>query len=224
MILYIFQIYYQLLFTVKNKNDYINAALFYLIILIFFPISLKYDDNLISKTSISIIIISSFLTTLFTLNRFFTEDQEEGHLLEYNLLQKKRPLYQYILIKCFIKWFFLSISLLLGTTISFILLNLPYYYYIPILTTLLITTFLLILIGSIGSALFIGYKEKGILLCLFIMPFYLPILILTTNILQTIIINETITKQTYLMSFFFFVLLIISPSICAYCLKIWSAE
>nr|AGH24301.1 ABC transporter channel subunit [Reclinomonas americana ATCC 50633] len=224
MILFLFQSYYQFLFTIKNKNDYINAILFYLIILIFFPISFKYNETLIQNTSISIITISCFLTTLFILNRFFIEDQDEGHLLQYNLLQYKSPLYKYIVIKCFIKWFLVSICLSLGTIIGFILLNLPYYYYTPLISILLMITLLLILIGSIGSALFIGYKEKGILLCLFIMPFYLPILIFTTNILQTILIHENILNEVYLFSFFFLCFLLVSPIICTYCLKLWSAE
>nr|NP_044791.1 ABC transporter channel subunit [Reclinomonas americana]AAD11906.1 ABC transporter channel subunit [Reclinomonas americana] len=224
MLLFLFQFYYQFSFIIKNKNDYINATLFYLIILIFFPISLKYNQNIIFNTSISIIIIASFLTTIFILNRFFIEDKEEGHLLEYNLLQNKTSLPKLIIIKCFIKWLLISISLILGTFIGIILLNIPFYYYLPIILILLITTLLLILIGSIGSALFIGHKEKSVLICLFIMPFYLPILIFTTNLLQTILIGETINNQFYFISLFFLFLLIFSPNICAYNLKLWSAQ
>jgi heme exporter protein B len=66
--------------------------------------------------------------------------------------------------------------------------------------SLLIGTPLLVLLGSVGSALTVSIKSSGVLLALLIFPWFIPVLIFGSNIISSAAIDISYSGQLALLA------------------------
>ena len=195
--------------------------MFYIIIITIFPVSLGYRINILDVVAIPIICVGFFITTLHALDNLFLEDRNNGLLFKYNFLSVI-TINTIVLIKLLTKCASLSLCIGIGTAIAFIFYGIEYTIYIPVLYVIILSVSMLVFVGSLGAALLVGYKEKGVLLSLMIMPFYIPMLVYILNIFNNIVAGFPIYKQMCVLIILFGLLLLVVPIACVYILKIWS--
>lgn len=216
------KLYYETTFNNKNSNHYINTTLLYVILILLFPVSLHYDFNILYTISIPTLYVCYFIIILLTLDNIFLQDKNDGHILEYHFISKKE-IYNLVVVKLFIKWVYISITLSVGVFVGFILFNIELVYYLYTVSTLIFITPVLLSIGTINTALLIGLKEKGILISLLTLPIYVPVLISSITILQSRLQGEFSIFQYPVFIIFFSITCTVSPMIITYILKIWSS-
>lgn len=221
MIHLIFKLYNEVIHLLKNANSYLNTITYYVIVLLMFPVGLNFQTNTLYVVNIPIICVCLFLITLSTLDGLFIHEVYRGHLFEYHFTHQKNIAIM-VIVKIIIKWISTTLCICIGTSIGFILFNIDLSVMPIIFIVLLPTMLILICIGSIGSSLLVGYKQKGMLLSMIIAPFYIPILILTIDTLNACLSHASISSQNTMLIYIISVLVCASPLVCAYALKMWS--
>lgn len=221
MYISLFQLYYELIIKLKDISYYINTTFFYITIIIIFPISINFRLNILSTITIPIICVCSFIIILLTLEHIFLYTKMNGYLLEYPFIQHL-PIYIIIIFKLIVQWFITSICIIIGTFVAYITYNIEILLYLIIIKTILFIIPILLLIGAMGSALLIGYRDKNILLSFIVIPFYMPVLILTLSYINNSVNNIIDIKEIYTYLLFLILLTVISPILSKNALQMWN--
>nr|YP_007890586.1 ABC transporter channel subunit [Histiona aroides]AGH24080.1 ABC transporter channel subunit [Histiona aroides] len=221
MIHMLFRLYYETVYVLRNANNYLNTITYYVIVLLMFPVGLNFQSNTLYLVNIPIICVCLFLIILSSLDGLFTYEANKGHLFEYHFVQK-RSIAAMVTIKMLMKWLSITLCISVGTCIGFVLFNIDLMIMPMILMVLVPTILVLITIGSIGSSLLVGYKQKGMLLSVIVAPFYIPVLILTVDTLNMCLQGVGLSNQNIILVSIVTVLVCASPVVCAYTLKMWS--
>lgn len=165
----------ELTVSARHKGDLANPLIFYLMVVVFVPLGISAEPQMLSKLAPGMLWVIALLATLLSLDGLFRSDYDDGSL-ELMVLSPQ-PLALTIMGKVFVHWLLAGVPLTLLAPILGVMLQLPAEGYGVLILSLLIGTGSLSLIGSIGAALTVGLRKGGLLLSLVIMPFYVPVLI-----------------------------------------------
>lgn len=165
----------ELTVSARHKGDLANPLIFYLMVVVFVPLGISVEPEMLSKLAPGMLWVIALLATLLSLDGLFRSDYEDGSL-ELMVLSPQ-PLALIILSKVFVHWLLTGVPLTLLAPILGVMLQLPAEGYGVLMISLLVGTGSLSLIGCIGAALTVGLRKGGLLLSLVIMPFYVPVLI-----------------------------------------------
>lgn len=215
------KLYYEVALTLKHTSNYGNTILYFIITLLMFPVGLNFQTNILYLINIPIICVCMFFIVLLSLDNIFTNEVNRGYLFEYHFLQKNTILYM-VLIKMLVRWVIMSFCIHTGIAISIILFNVEYTLMVILLCVFSPTILVLLAIGAIGSSMLVGYRDKGMLLSIIVTPFYIPVLISTINILNTIVQESTIANENIILICILILFVSVTPIICTYTLKMWN--
>lgn len=165
----------ELTVSARHKGDLANPLIFYLMVVVFVPLGISAEPQLLSKLAPGMLWVIALLATLLSLDGLFRSDYDDGSL-ELMVLSPQ-PLALTIMGKVFVHWLLAGVPLTLLAPVLGVMLQLPAEGYGVLILSLLVGTGSLSLIGSIGAALTVGLRKGGLLLSLVIMPFYVPVLI-----------------------------------------------
>lgn len=159
----------------RQKSDWLNPLMFFLIVLTLFPLGIGAKPNLLREIAPGIIWIAALLSVLLGSERLFRQDYKDGVLEQ--LVAARAPLFPYVLAKISASWCASGLPLLLMSPLMALLLGLDSKAYWAMVGTLIIGTPLLSLLSALGAALTLSAEKGGILLALVILPLYIPLLI-----------------------------------------------
>lgn len=148
---------------------------FYLILIIFIPLGIGANTEILANIAPGILWIGAILACLLSLDRIFQLDFEDGSLDA--LANSPLPFESISTAKAIAHW------ITTGLPLSFIsaplgyLLNLPNEAYIWLIGSLILGTPALSFIGTFAAAITVGIKRGGLLLSLLVLPLYIPSLI-----------------------------------------------
>ena len=125
-----------------------------------------------------------------------------------------------VLAKTIVHWVVTGLPLSLLAPILGLMLSLPETGYLPLMLSLLIGTAILSLIGSIGAALTLPLNREGILLSLIVIPFYMPVLIFGSNVVELAIDGLSIASPLSIMGSLLALSLLISPYVTSCALRL----
>ena len=183
----------ELIISARHKGDLANPLIFYLMVVVFIPLGISSDLQLLSKLAPGILWVIALLATLLSLDGLFRGDYEDGSL-ELMVLSPQ-PLALLVMAKVFVHWLLTGVPLTLLAPILGVMLQLPNEGYGILVLSLLIGTGSLSLIGAIGAALTVGLRKGGLLLSLVIMPFYVPVLIFGASAVKNSIDGFPVTAE-----------------------------
>lgn len=204
----------------------INIFFFFLIIFIF-SISIGPDLVILWRFGFSILWVGILFTSVLSLESLFQTEKHDGSL---ELLFLSPVRFEFIILsKTLSHWFTCGfpliclwpfLSLFLGNPFFndlFSVYTLFNYYNFQLTLIFFFGTFILSFLGTIGSALTVGLKQRGILLLLILVPLYIPVLIFGISSMNSILldlstnnlINITSIKSEFLFLHGFFILIII---------------
>ena len=165
----------ELCLLARQKADWLNPVLFFIIVLSLFPLGVGPEPNLLQLMAPGIVWIAALLSVLLAAERLFKDDFRNGVIEQ--LVAAKDPLLSFVLAKLITNWLSTGLPLLIMSPLVALLLNLDTPAFIAMALTLLLGTPLLSLLSVLGAALTVSADKGGILLALLILPLYIPLLI-----------------------------------------------
>jgi heme exporter protein B len=162
--------------------------------------------------------ISCLLICILNLETIFKEDYDDGTLEMF--LIKNDEIELGILIKILSHWLLSNLPIVIVAPLIAMVLGLDTATTLTLFLTLLIGTPTMSLIGSIAAALTISLRKNKILVSIIVLPMYVPILIFGTSAVNNSFFKMNYSTELTLMSFLFFIFLLITPLACSKALKI----
>lgn len=171
-----------LLLAWRQRGDWLNPLVFFLIATSLIPLGVGPEAGLLAVLAPGMLWVMALLATLLSLDGLFRSDFEDGSLEQ--LLIAPQPLYFAVLAKILAHWLTTGLPLILLAPLLGLMLALPAAGFVPLCLSLLIGTACMSLIGAAGAALTTSIGRGGLLLSLIVMPFYIPVLIFGTSLVE----------------------------------------
>ena len=171
-----------IMLLVRSPSEVINPLLFFLLVVILFPLGLGPDPEQLSVLAPGILWVVALLANLMICMRLFVDDFEDGSLEQ--LAMARVPLAIAVLPQLVAAWLASGLLLRLVSPLFGLMLGLPMDVTPVLVASLLMGTAITLLLGAVGSALTVGVQRGGILLALLILPLYVPVLIAGTRALN----------------------------------------
>ncbi len=171
-----------LMLVVRSPSQVINPLLFFLLVIILFPLGLGPDPEQLSVLAPGILWVVALLANLMICMRLFVDDFEDGSLEQ--LAMARIPLAVAVLPQLVASWLASGLLLSLISPLFGLMLGLPLSVAPVLVASLLMGTAIMLLLGAVGASLTVGVQRGGILLALLILPLYVPVLIAGTRALN----------------------------------------
>ena len=171
-----------LMLMVRSPSEVVNPLLFFLLVIVLFPLGLGPDPEQLSLLAPGILWVVALLANLMICMRLFIDDFEDGSLEQ--LAMARIPLPVAVLPQLLASWLASGLLLSLVSPIFGLMLGLPLAVAPVLVASLLMGTAIMLLLGAVGAALTVGVQRGGILLALLILPLYVPVLIVGTRALK----------------------------------------
>ncbi len=172
-----------LLVTFRNPAEILNPLVFFVIVVSLFPIGISPSKEVLSSIAPGVIWVAALLATLLSLELMFRSDYEDGSLEQITL--SEQPLMLIVGGKIVSHWLMTGLPLTLLSPLLAMMLFVNEQGIVAIALSLLLGTPTLSLIGSVGAALTVGLRKGGVLIAILILPLYIPVLILATEMIKT---------------------------------------
>ena len=167
---------------IASPGEIVNPLLFFLLVVILFPLGLGPDPEQLAVLAPGILWVVALLANLMICMRLFVDDFEDGSLEQ--LAMAPLPLAVAIVPQLLASWLASGVILSLVSPLFGLMLGFPLTAAPTLIASLLMGTLIMLLLGGVGAALTVGIQRGGILLALLILPLYVPILITGTRALE----------------------------------------
>ncbi len=178
------QFYKVWLSYLREPRPIVQASLFFLMICIFFPLTLPVDPSLIRIIAPGLVWTAVLLSLLLSSLYLFQQDYEEGILEQWVLSGYSLPLI--VSAKIMVHWIFNLIPVLIFCPLFGILFNLSIWETISLMFSLILGTPAMVLLCGLAAAFSTGLQQKGILMALILLPLTLPIMIFGSGCLSAV--------------------------------------
>ena len=181
----------------RNKSEFVNPLMFFIIVIVLFPLAFGSDAELLKQLTSGIIWVTALLATTLSLETIFRSDFEDGSIEQ--LILARYPLTLLVSAKITAHWIIFGMPLIVIALFTGFVLSLSNQTMGALFVTLLLGTPVLSLIGAITVALTIGLRG-GMLLSLLILPLYMPVLIFSMLAVQNASVGQSITAEIYFLA------------------------
>jgi heme exporter protein B len=199
----------ELLLAIRHSADSFMIILFFVLVVVLFPLSVGPDPGVLARISAGIIWVAALLSVMLSMDKMFETDYEDGCLDLLILIPQ--PLELIVLAKTSAHWISTGLPLIIISPLLALFLNMNISGYGTLLTALALGTPTLSLIGSIGASLILGARRSGALLSLLILPLFIPILIFGVTAVDAAMINLPSKPQLLFLSGLFLASLVLCP-------------
>ncbi|WP_116084221.1 heme exporter protein CcmB [Tropicimonas sp. IMCC34011] len=166
--------------SVRAGGGFGLALAFFLIVIALVPFAVGPATTTLSLIAPGILWLGALLACLLSLDRILALDWEDGSL---DLLATAPiPMEGVAAIKALAHWVTTGLPLTLAAPGLGVLLNLAPEGFLWLTLSLAVGTPALSAIGTFGAALTVGVRRGGLLLSLIVLPLYVPVLILGSEV------------------------------------------
>jgi len=206
-----------MLLAYRNRHDLINPLVFFIIVMVLFPLALGTDSALLQNINVGVIWVTALLASTLSLDSIFRSDFEDGTVEQYTLANQSLILI--VLAKITSHWLSFGLPLIIIACSIAAFLSINIHVISTLFITLLIGTPILSLIGSVAVALTIGLRG-GMLLSLLILPLYMPVLIFSMLAVNHASENLSVEAELYFLTGILVLALTLAPLATAASLRI----
>jgi len=207
-----------LLLALRHRAELFNPLMFFVLVVTLFPLGTGADSKLLQIMAPGIIWVAALLAAMLSLDAIFRSDFEDGSLEL--LLLNPHPTSILVLAKVFAHWLVTGLPLIIVAPLLAVFLGLDSSLIGLLVVTLLLGTPVLSLIGAVAIALTVGLKRGGILLSLLVLPFYVPILIFSTNAIEMAASGLPVMAQLWILASLLILAITLTPWPTAAALKL----
>lgn len=206
---FIFLLRRDLLLALRNRAEFANPVLFFVLVITLFPLALGAAPELLGRIAPGIIWVAALLAAMLSLDSIFRSDFEDGSLEQ--MLLSAHPIAVLVLAKVSAHWLVTGLPLLIVAPLLAAMLGMPAQAQPVLLLSVLIGTPILSLVGAVGVALTVGLRKGGILLSLLILPLYVPVLIFAASAIENAALGFDVSAQIYMLLAFLCLALSLTP-------------
>ena len=204
--------------SLRKKNESIISILFFIFSILILPIIFQGDQIIIKKFLIGIIWFLTLLTIIFSVEKLFEQDYEDGILDQIYL--SGIPLESIFLAKSLTIWIITCLPIIILSPLLVLLFNLQADKLINIFIALLIGTPILCMIGTVTSALVLGFNKGSSIISLITLPLYIPVLIFGIEASNSEIILNEISQEFKILIGYLLIVIAVSPWIGGLALRL----
>lgn len=172
-----------LLVIFRNPAEILNPLFFFVIVVSLFPLGISPSEKVLSDIAPGVIWVAALLSTLLSMDMMFRSDYEDGSLEQMTLTE--HPLIVIVGGKIISHWLMTGLPLTLLSPLLAMMLFVNEQGIVAIGLSLLLGSPILSLLGAVGAALTVGLHKGGVLIAILILPLYVPVLILSTEMIKT---------------------------------------
>ncbi len=206
-----------LILAFRNKGEFVNPLMFFVIVIVLFPLAFGSDSTLLKQLTSGIIWVTALLATCLSLETIFRSDFEDGSIEQFTL--SRYPLTLLVTAKILAHWITFGLPLIAISLFTSVVLSLPNQTIIALCITLVLGTPVLSLIGAITVALTIGLRG-GMLLSLLILPLTMPVLIFSMLAIQNATVGQPISAEIYFLGGILVLAITLAPITTAAAIRI----
>ncbi len=196
--------------------------LFFLIIVILFPLAIGSNSHILSKIAPGVVWVGALIASILALDNMLKSDFHDG-CLEL-LVLSPYSLSSLIIIKVMSHWLLNALPLILLSPLLAYLYHLSSHAMLILMLSLLIGTPILYLLGGICLGLTLTLGNQGLLLALLVLPLYVPVLIFGSNSVYLANSHLPVVGQLTLLLGLLFFALTLAPIAAAYAIRIGLME
>lgn len=165
----------ELLVQARQIRFLVNACLFFLMLLVIFPLTVRPEANFMRTIVPGLIWIAMLLSLLLSAERIFQQDYEQGVIEQW--LVSGKALSLLIGAKVLAHWVFAVLPLILLTPVMAVLFSLDAGETWILILSLLCGSPALLFLCALAASFGVGTNQQGALMALILLPLALPIII-----------------------------------------------
>lgn len=178
----------------------LNTSLFFLMFLLFFPLTLKPDMNLMQAIAPGLIWFALLLSMLLSADRLFRQEYESGVIEQWLVSGYSLPLL--LSLKILIFWFLNLLPFLILTPVVGLIFNLSWSALGVLVLSLLVGTPALFYLCALAAVFGQSVNQQFALLALIFLPLTLPVIIFGASALQLVMQGYAVKGNLALLSAF----------------------
>lgn len=167
--------YFDLISAWRRKSDWVNAWLFFVLVVSLFPLAITPDTAVLHTIAPGLIWVAALLSMLLGLPQFLKPDYQDGSI--HLLVLSPHPLPLLLLTKIAAHWCMSGLPLIFITPLLAVFLHLSAHETMTLMWALLWGTPILTLVGGVAVALTLSLESQSLLLALLVLPLCVPILV-----------------------------------------------
>jgi|TARA_B100001179_G_scaffold140271_1_gene101224 heme exporter protein B len=204
--------------SLRKKNESIISVLFFLFSILILPLVFQGDQEILKRFLVGIIWFLTLLTIIFSVEKLFENDYEDGMLDQIYI--SGIPLETIFLSKSLSIWIITCLPIIILSPLLLLLFNFQTEKLLNIFVSLLIGTPILCMVGSVTSALVLGFNKGSSIISLITLPLYIPVLIFGIEASNSEIIFNQISQEFKILIGYLLIVIAISPWIGGLALRL----
>lgn len=175
----------------------LNAALFFVMITVFFPLSMPPNAQLLLQMAPGLVWIATLLSALLASERLFQQDYDNGVIEQW--LVSADNLAALIAARLLVQWLICIVPVLLFCPILAFLFDLTWYATLILVLSLLAGTPALIGLCALAAAFATGMSQKGVFMALILLPLAIPVMIFGSGTVSAALQQEPVSAWLALL-------------------------
>jgi len=204
--------------SIKRWSDLLTGIIMFILVAFIFPLIAGSDQDFMQRIIGPVILLSSLLASLISMQNIFKPDLNNGSLEQ--LVLSTHSLSVLVFIKILSYWISSSLPLVVVSS----LIASAYYVtginIIMVMLTVLLATTTLVNINSLAAALTLGVRYPGALMTLILFPLSLPILIFGSKAIEYSILGMDISGPFYFLTGMMLLSFSLGPIATAFAIRI----
>lgn len=181
----------------RDSKSMFNAVLFFLMVVIFFPLTIPANSNSLNLLIPGMIWIGLIFSILLSSDDLFAQDYADGIIEQW--LVSTLPITLLVFAKLIIHSFVIIISVLLLSPLLAVILKLNIYQVFILNLSVLFGAPAIVALCALSEAFAVNIKQKSLIMGLVVLPLNIPILILGSAIMRAVIIHEPVSAMLAIM-------------------------
>ncbi len=165
----------ELLLHLRQLRLIVNSCLFFLMIVVFFPLTMTPDVTLLRTIAPGLVWIAMLLALFLSSERLFQQDYDDGVMEQW--LVSGLPISLMVGAKVLIHWLLNLLPMLLFCPFLAILFRLSLHETLILMLSLICGTPSILLLCALAAAFASGFQQKGVLMALILLPLTIPVMI-----------------------------------------------
>ncbi len=182
----------------KRETVWLDSILFLFLFAIILQIGLIHSEPSTLHVRLLLVWLVVMLSLLLGLPRLFYQEWSSGILTYYQVVS--RDLGARITIYLLAWWLSFTLPLLLAIPIVLWLLSIPTEFIGIVMALWLVASPALLGVGAIGSSLTLGLNSNALLICVLVLPLYLPLMIVGAKLLLLATLGLDYSGPLYLLA------------------------
>ncbi len=204
--------------SMKRWSDLLTGIIMFILVAFIFPLIAGSDQDVMQRIIGPVILLSSLLASLISMQNIFKPDLNNGSLEQ--LVLSTHSLSGLVFIKILSYWISSSLPLVVVSSL------IASAYYVTgidiakVMLTVLLATTTLVNINSLAAALTLGVRYPGALMTLILFPLSLPILIFGSKAIEYSILGMDISGPFYFLTGMMLLSFSLGPIATAFAIRI----